>query len=116
MAAAFFNSMADPLKARAISAGTNPAKQVHPDVMEAMKEVGIDLSSAIPQKLTEELAAGVNLLVTMGCGEACPFIPGLKRVDWPLQDPKGQPISTIRNIREQIRERVVQLVSDEGWG
>src|SRR5262245_45038783 len=89
MAAAWFNALSDPLKARAISAGTEPGSRVHPEVLEVMREVGIDLSGVIPQKLTDELAARVHMLITMGCGEACPVIPGLRRDDWPLEDPKG---------------------------
>src|SRR5688572_21026673 len=86
MAAAIFNRLADPLKARAISAGTEPAARVHPEVVVAMREQGIDLSSVSPQKLTAELASQAELLVTMGCGEACPAVPGLSRDDWPLED------------------------------
>ena len=85
MAAAFFNQLADPRKARAISAGTEPGLRVHPEVLEVMKEVGIDLSNAKPQKLTDELAREAQLLVTMGCGDKCPYVPGLRRDDWPLR-------------------------------
>lgn len=115
MAAAFFNLLADPSKARAISAGTEPGPRVHPEVVEAMREEGIDLSAIRPRKLTEELASGAALLVTMGCGEACPFVPGLRRDDWPLPDPKGQPGPRVREIRDEVRERVRRLVSAEGW-
>ena len=83
MAAAFFNQLADPLKARAVSAGTEPGLRVHPEVLEVMKEVGIDLSSAKPQKLSDELAREAQLLITMGCGDKCPYVPGLRRDDWP---------------------------------
>src|SRR3954468_24987195 len=92
MSAALFNAKADPKDARAISAGTQPADRVHPVVVEAMNELGIDLSSAKPVKLTAELAKDAALLVTMGCGEECPFVPGLEVLDWPLPDPKGQAI------------------------
>jgi arsenate reductase len=88
MAAAFFNRLADPALARAISAGTRPAARVHAAVVEAMEELGIELSSARPQQLTTQLATGAELLVTMGCGEECPVLPGLKAADWPLPDPK----------------------------
>lgn len=115
MSAAFFNHLADPAKARAISAGTQPAARVHPEVLEVMKEVGIDLSRAIPQKLTADLAAGATLLVTMGCGDECPYVPGLRRADWPLQDPKGQSANLVRDIRDDIRSRVVELLQAEGW-
>ena len=115
MAAALFNALADPAKARALSAGTQPGTHVHPEVVSAMRDVGIDLSNVSPTRLTDELAAGAQLLVTMGCGEACPFVPGLRRVDWPLDDPKGQPVETVRRIRDEIRARVADLVRTEGW-
>jgi arsenate reductase (thioredoxin) len=84
MAAAFFNALADLEKARAVSAGTQPGERVHPEVQSAMADIGIDLSGARPQHLTDELARGAQWLITMGCGEACPHVPGLKRDDWPL--------------------------------
>lgn len=115
MAAAFFNQLADPRKARALSAGTRPAPRVHPQVLEMMKEVGIDLSAAKPQLLTTDLAAGARHLVTMGCGEECPYLPGLEVHDWPLEDPKGKPIEAVRKIRDEIRERVTALLKSEGW-
>jgi len=115
MAAAFFNHMAEPARATAISAGTTPAPRVHPEVAEVMRELGIDLTAAKPQRLTTELAAGAGLLVTMGCGEECPYIPGVEVLDWPLDDPKGRPVEEVRRIREQIRERVTALVQDRGW-
>jgi len=116
MAAGWFNRFADPARARAVSAGTAPGPRVHPEVETAMREVGIDLSGARPQLLTDELARGAQLLVTMGCGEACPYVPGLARDDWPLDDPKGQPIARVRAIRDDIRDRVSALVAREGWG
>lgn len=115
MAAAFFNRLADPTRARALSAGTQPAAHVHPEVVAVMREVGIDLSTARPTRLTDELAAGAQLLVTMGCGESCPVVPGLRRQDWNLPDPKGQPIERVRTIRDEIRVRVERLVTAEGW-
>ena len=111
MAAAFFNAIADPKRARAVSAGTQPGARVHPEVVAAMREVGIDLSAAVPQRLTDELAAGAELLITMGCGDACPTVPGLRRDDWPLPDPKGQPIERVREIRDEIHSRVSDLVA-----
>ena len=114
MSAAFFNKYADPGKAMAISAGTHPANRVHPEVLEAMREVGIDLTAARPQKLTPELAADANLLITMGCGDECPFVPGLRRDDWPLPDPKGRGIAQVRNIRDEIEGRVKALIAAEG--
>jgi protein-tyrosine-phosphatase len=113
MSAAFFNQLVDSSKARAISAGTNPGPHVHPVVVEVMKEVGIDLSKAKPQKLTAELAQGAELMVTMGCGDECPYVPGLRRADWPLRDPKGLALDEVRAIRDEIRERVKELVSEE---
>lgn len=115
MAAAWFNQLADRHAARAISAGTAPGSRVHPEVQSAMEEAGIDLSSATPTLLTKDLAASAALLVTMGCGEACPVVPGLQRMDWPLDDPKGKPIAEVRRIREEIRGRVEALIAGEGW-
>jgi arsenate reductase (thioredoxin) len=116
MAAAIFNELAEPSLARALSAGTEPAERVHPEVKAVMEELGIDLSEARPQKLTPELAAGANLLITMGCGEACPVVPGVRRDDWPFPDPKGQSRERAREIRDAIRKRVGELVTTEGWG
>lgn len=110
MAAAFFNRLAQPEEARAVSAGTHPAAQVHPVVVEAMLEVGIDLSAAKPRKLTPELAAGAEMLITMGCGEACPFVPGVEIVDWPLPDPRGQDLGAVRVTRDEIARRVRGLL------
>jgi arsenate reductase len=109
MAAALFGLAADPAKARAVSAGTEPGPRVHPEVLAAMKELGVDLSEATPRKLTRELAAEAELLITMGCGEACPAVPGLKTEDWPLEDPKGKPIERVREIRDEVRRRVEGL-------
>ena len=113
MAAAFFNKLADPAKARAISAGTTPGDRIHPEVVAVMQEQGIDLSGARPQKLTSELAAKAQLLITMGCGDQCPYVPGVRRDDWPLDDPKGQPIARVRAIRDEIRARVQALIAQE---
>jgi arsenate reductase (thioredoxin) len=81
-----------------------------------MREVGIDLSTAKPQKLTEELAQQAQVLITMGCGDECPYVPGLRRLDWPLPDPKGRPIEGVRAIRDEVRLRVLELVKTEGLG
>ncbi len=116
MAAAFFNQLADPQKARAVSAGTEPGPRVHPVVLEIMQEIGLDLSHAQPQLLTEELATGATLLVTMGCGEKCPYVPGLRRDDWPLPDPKNLPTEQAREVRDQIKHRVEELISREYLG
>lgn len=113
MAAAFFNQLADRSKAEAISAGTDPGPRVHPEVLAAMQEIGIDLSHATPQKLTEQLAREAQLLITMGCGDNCPYVPGLRRDDWPLRDPKGQPMEEVRKIRDEIRTRVQTLITQE---
>jgi arsenate reductase len=113
MAAAFFNKLADPQKAEAVSAGTEPGLRVHPEVLSVMQEIGIDLSDAKPQKLTEELACEAQLLVTMGCGDKCPYVPGLRRDDWPLQDPKGLPIEQVRAIRDDIKKRVEALLQSQ---
>jgi len=115
MAAAWFNALAEPTKARAISAGTEPGARVHPEVLEAMREVGIDLADRRPQKLTDDLARGAELLVTMGCGEQCPVVPGLRRDDWPLEDPKGKPLERVREIRDEVRARVSAMLAREGW-
>ncbi len=113
MAAAFFNHLADSSKAFAVSAGTEPGLRVHPEVLTVMQEIGIDLSSAKPQKLTEELAREAQLLVTMGCGDKCPYVPGLRRDDWPLRDPKGLPTGEVRAIRDEIEQRVQALLVSE---
>jgi arsenate reductase len=115
MAAAFFNQLADPKKARAISAGTRPGSAVHPEVVTVMREVGIDLSQQVPRRLTPELASTAQFLITMGCGDECPYVPGAERDDWPLDDPKGQPVEAVRRIRDDIRRRVGALVKSNGW-
>jgi arsenate reductase len=113
MAAAFFNKLADPAKARALSAGTAPGDRVYPEVVAVMQEEGIDLSGARPQKLTAELAAQAQLLITMGCGDECPYAPGVRREDWPVEDPKGKSIERVRAIRDDLRARVEALVDRE---
>ncbi|MEO8255871.1 MAG: arsenate reductase ArsC [Acidobacteriota bacterium] len=114
MAAAYFNRLADPAKARALSAGTTPGGCVHPEVVAVMLEEGIDLRGTRPQKLTSELAAEAQLLITMGCGDECPYVPGVRRDDWPLEDPKGLPVERIRAIRNDVRARVEALIMREG--
>ena len=116
MAAAWFNALADPAKARAMSAGTDPAPHVHPEVVAVMNEAGIDLAAASTSRLTTDLAARAQLLITMGCGDQCPVVPGLRRDDWPFEDPKGKPPVRVRGIRDEIRRRVETLISREGWG
>jgi arsenate reductase (thioredoxin) len=114
MSAAFFNKYADASKAHAISAGTQPGDRVHPEVVGVMNEAGIDLSVVKPQKLTPELAQDAEILITMGCGDDCPFIPGLRRDDWPLPDPKGRPIEQVREIRNDIERRVIAFIQQQG--
>lgn len=109
MAAAFYNQLAG---GGAISAGTQPAEQVHPVVVVAMKEIGIDLSLAKPQLLTDALVHGADLLVTMGCSDKCPCVPGMKVEDWPLPDPAGQAVEQVRKIRDEIKRRVEKLHYD----
>jgi len=116
MAAAFFNALADPATACAISAGTEPAAAVHPEVVAAMGEVGVDLRSATPRLLTPALASQAALLVTMGCGEACPRISDIQREDWELIDPRGRSADQVRAIRDEIRSRVAALIASRGWG
>lgn len=116
MAAAFFNQLADRTKAEAISAGTEPGLSVHPEVLTVMQEIGIDLTAAKPQKLTQVLANDATLLITMGCGDKCPYVPGLRRDDWPLRDPRGLPAEEVRAIRDAIRDRVENLIKVERLG
>jgi len=115
MASAFFNALADPGRARALSAGTQPGAQVHPVVVEVMHEVGIDLSQQHPRQLTTDLARGAAILITMGCGDECPVVPGVSRGDWPLSDPKDRPIAEVRAIRDDIKERVRALIHEKQW-
>jgi arsenate reductase len=115
MAAAWFNALADPAAARAISAGTDPGPHVHPEVLAVMREAGFDLSGAPTTRLSPELAGGVSMLITMGCGDQCPVVPGLERDDWALEDPKGKPLETVRTIRDDIRRRVQALLERHGW-
>jgi arsenate reductase len=97
---------------RALSAGTTPAAHVHPEVVAVMNELGIDLSDRTPQLLTRELAEQADLVITMGCGDECPYIPGKRYLDWELTDPSGQPIEKVREIRNDISERLTRLLSD----
>jgi arsenate reductase len=116
IAAAFLNALANPARARAVSAGTRPDTSVHPEVVAAMREKGIDLSTAKPQYLSTDLTKDAHILITMGCGDDCPLIPGVERDDWPLDDPKGKPIETVRRIRDEIENKVVELVRERKWG
>jgi arsenate reductase (thioredoxin) len=115
MAAGLFNARADSGAAHAISAGTQPAEHVHPEVIRVMREVDIDLRGVTPTLLTGALTSSVQVLVTMGCGEACPFVPGAERIEWDIPDPKGQPLERVRAIRDEIRTRVEQLIAAHRW-
>jgi arsenate reductase (thioredoxin) len=97
---------------RALSAGTTPADRVHPEVVEVMRELGIDLSERRPQLLTRALAEEADVVVTMGCGDACPYIPGKRYIDWDLRDPSGEPVETVRAIRDEIAHRVAELAAE----
>jgi len=115
MSAALFEHAAGD-RHQAMSAGTTPAERVHPEVVEAMRELGLDLDDRVPRKLTRELAERADVVVTMGCGDECPFIPGKRYVDWDLPDPRGRPIAEVRATRDEIARRVEALVTelDEG--
>ena len=115
IAAALFNRLADPAQARALSAGTQPAARVHPEVVESLRERGIEIAGETPKRLTPALAAGAQWLVTMGCGDECPVVPGAVREDWPLEDPRGQPPERVRAIRDEIERRVRALIASQGW-
>jgi len=115
MAAAFFRELADSKRVEAVSAGTQPGDRVHPIVVDVMHEAGIDISQNRPQLLTEELTRSATLLITMGCGDDCPYVPGLQRNDWPLPDPKNRPADEARRVRDEIRSRVVDLLRARGW-
>jgi protein-tyrosine-phosphatase len=99
---------------RALSAGTTPGDHVHPEVVEVMRELGIDLADRRPALLTRELAEQADIVVTMGCGDECPFIPGKRYLDWDLPDPKGRPIEEVRATRDEISRRVRGLVDELG--
>jgi arsenate reductase len=99
---------------RAASAGTTPADHVHPEVVEVMRELDLDLSDRTPRPLTPELAQWADLIVTMGCGDECPYVPGKRYLDWDLPDPKGKPPAEVRATRDEIRDRVERLVADLG--
>jgi arsenate reductase len=115
MAAAIFNQTAAADRARAVSAGTDPGPSVHPEVALVMRERGIDLGKAVPTRLTDDLATRVQWLVTMGCGDRCPVVPGTHVEDWPLSDPKGRPLHEVRAIRDEIERRVIALVDRQRW-
>jgi len=97
---------------RALSAGTTPGERVHPEVLEVMSELGIDLADRTPRGLTRELAEEADVVVTMGCGDECPYIPGKRYLDWDLEDPKGRPVDEVRATRDEIERRVAALVAE----
>jgi arsenate reductase len=111
MSAALFEQASDG-RHRALSAGTTPADQVHPEVVEVMRELGVDLSDRVPRRLSHELAEQADVVVTMGCGDECPYIPGKRYVDWELDDPAGRPVDEVRAIRDDIARRVGELVAE----
>jgi arsenate reductase len=111
MSAALFELAAGD-RHHALSAGTTPAERVHPEVVEVMRELGIDLADRTPQLLTRKLAEQADVVVTMGCGDACPYIPGKRYVDWQLPDPKGRPLDEVRSTRDDIAQRVAALVAE----
>ena len=111
MSQALFNRAADGAH-QALSAGTAPAEQVHPVVVQVMRELDIDLAGRAPQLLTRELAEQADLVVTMGCGDECPYLPGKRYIDWDLTDPSGQPVEAVRQIRDEIAKRVAALLAE----
>ena len=113
MSAALFERAAG-RRHRALSAGTlaDPDGRLHPEVLDVMRELGIDLADRRPQRLTDELAQQADVVVTMGCGDACPYIPGKRYIDWELPDPKGRALDEVRSIRDDIVRRVQQLVTE----
>jgi arsenate reductase len=111
MSRALFERVADG-RHNALSAGTTPAEHVHPQVVEAMREVGVDLSDAKPQRLTNELAGQADVIVTMGCGDECPYIPGKRYVDWDLPDPSAMSVADVRRLREDIDAKVRALAAE----
>jgi arsenate reductase (thioredoxin) len=115
MSAALFERAAGG-RHHALSAGTTPADRVHPEVVEVMIEVGLDLSDRQPRRLTHELAEQADVVVTMGCGDECPYIPGKRYIDWDLPDPKGRPVAEVRELRGEIASRVDALVRELNSG
>ena len=111
MSAALFERAAEGRHEASI-AGTTPAERVHPEVIEAMSEVGFDLTGRVPRKLTRDMAERADIVVTMGCGDECPYIPGKRYLDWELADPKGRPLDEVRQTRDEIARRVAELVEE----
>jgi arsenate reductase len=115
IAAAFLRALVDPRVVRVDSGGTQPAAQVHPVVVTVMRELGLELGDERPRPVNRDPRYAPDLLVTMGCGEGCDFVPARAREDWPLSDPKGQELAAVRAIRDEIRARVEELVRRRGW-
>jgi arsenate reductase (thioredoxin) len=115
MSQALFERAADG-RHRALSAGTTPGDRVHPEVVEVMRELGIDLADRKPRALTRELAEEADVVVTMGCGDECPYIPGKRYLDWDLEDPTGRPVEEVRATRDEIERRVNALVAELDGG
>jgi arsenate reductase len=113
MAEALFERAADG-RHEARSAGTDPAERVHPEVVTAMRELGVDLAGRVPRRLERDDAEWADVVVTMGCGDECPYVPGKRYVDWELDDPAGRPLEDVRRIRDEIARRVDELVADLG--
>lgn len=113
MALGFFGRLAGD-RAIAYSAGSEPADRINPSAIEVMAEQGIDITAQQPRRWTENMVEAADVVVTMGCGEECPFIPGRRYVDWPLADPAGQPVDAVRPIRDEIESRVRQLLTELG--
>jgi arsenate reductase len=116
MAAAFFNHRADPARARAISAGMGPGAGIYPAVFEVMRELGVDLSPRIPQRLSVPLAMSASHVIAMGCDDHGLFFPGVRLEEWPVEDPRGKPPERVRQIRDEIRRRVEEMIESNGWG
>jgi arsenate reductase len=112
MSQALFERAAAGAGHEAASAGTTPGERIHPEVVEVMRELDVDLSDRVPQRLTDELAAWADVVVTMGCGDACPFVPGVRYLDWELEDPKGRPVEEVRATRDEIAGRVRGLLAE----
>jgi arsenate reductase len=111
MSAALFGRAAEG-RHRVLSAGTTPADRVHPEVVDVMSELDIDVSNSVPRKLTRKLAEQADVVVTMGCGDECPYIPGKRYINWDLEDPAGRPLDAVRAIRDEIARRVEALVAE----
>ena len=113
MALGFFSHLAGEM-AVALSGGSEPADQINPAAIEAMAEKGIDITREHPKRWTDSMLHSADVVVTMGCGDTCPFVPGRRYEDWPLADPAGQPLEAVRAVRDEIEKRVRQLLSDLG--